>query len=95
MRKDNNYEEGTALRKQYSVLTLPSPPSPGSKLDNNNIKHLTPFGQHLAQNVSSEMLPPNVRLDPSYVYLRSATTAPAFSEVRLRKFIWRRIFGTA
>ncbi|GMH66046.1 hypothetical protein TrLO_g12445 [Triparma laevis f. longispina] len=55
-------------------------PKTGSKLDNNNIKHLTPFGQHLAQNVSSEMLPPNVRLDPSYVYLRSATTAPAFSE---------------
>ncbi|GMH88444.1 hypothetical protein TrVE_jg6952 [Triparma verrucosa] len=47
-----------------------------------NLSHLTPFGRQMAQTVLApeDVLPPNVRLDPSYVYLRSATTAPAFSE---------------
>ena len=67
----------------------------GSKASNPRLQGLTPFGKTLAEAVlpQEELMPPNIRLDPSYTYLRSNNTAPAFSDhmklyksqVRVRK----------
>ena len=73
-RKIPNVNKGEVIRPRTTAS--------GAKAGNPRLKGLTPFGMSLAEAVlpQEELLPPNIRLDPSYTYLRSTNTAPALSE---------------